>query len=111
MNILITGSNGFVGKNLVAELKNQGYEYLMLCNRNTTEEELLSYTQKADFVFHLAGVNRPKNNEEFMSGNQGFTEKLITLLSNRATKPPIMFASSTQAELSNPEGESSREAE
>lgn len=111
MNILITGSNGFVGKNLVAELKNQGYEHLMLCDRNTTEEELLSYTQKADFVFHLAGVNRPKKDAEFKSGNQGFTEKLIKLLSKRAIKPPIMFASSTQAELSNPYGESKRGAE
>lgn len=111
MNILITGSNGFVGKNLVAELKNQGYEQLMLCDRNTTEEELLSFTQEADFVFHLAGVNRPKEDAEFKSGNQGFTEKLVTLLSKRAVKPPIMFASSTQAELSNPYGESKREAE
>ncbi|WP_214825866.1 NAD-dependent epimerase/dehydratase family protein [Exiguobacterium algae] len=111
MNILITGSNGFVGKNLVAELKNQGYEHLMLCNRNTTEEELLSFTQKADFVFHLAGVNRPKEGAEFKSGNQGFTQKLVTLLSKRTIKPSIMFASSTQAELSNPYGESKREAE
>ncbi|WP_214821094.1 MULTISPECIES: NAD-dependent epimerase/dehydratase family protein [unclassified Exiguobacterium] len=111
MNILITGSNGFVGKNLVAELKNQGYEHLMLCDRNTSEEELMSYTQNADFVFHLAGVNRPKNNSEFVSGNQGFTEKLVALLSKGNTKPPIMFASSTQAELSNPYGESKREAE
>ncbi|WP_070328410.1 polysaccharide biosynthesis C-terminal domain-containing protein [Exiguobacterium aurantiacum] len=111
MKILITGANGFVGKNLVAELKNQGYSDLLLCDRGTTEFELAEFAKKADFVYHLAGVNRPKTEAEFEEGNKGFTEKLLELLSKNQTPPPVMFASSTQAELSNAYGMSKKEAE
>lgn len=111
MKILITGSNGFVGKNLVAELKNQGYNDLLLCDRNTTETELKQYALEADFVYHLAGVNRPKEDKEFEVGNKGFTEKLLTLLSQNPISPPVVFSSSTQAELSNAYGISKKEAE
>lgn len=111
MNILITGSNGFVGKNLVAELRNRGYENLMLCDRNTKQYELETYALQADFVFHLAGVNRPEDDSEFKLGNQEFTEKLVELLSKNPITPPVMFASSIQAELSNPYGKSKRRAE
>ena len=90
MNILVTGSNGFVGKNLVENLNNIKYGK----NRNSglvideifcfdvdTEISLLDeYTQKADFVFNFAGVNRPKNNEEFKKGNSDFTETLLNSL-------------------------------
>lgn len=111
MKILITGANGFVGKNLVAELKNQGYNDLLLCTRNTTETELRQYASEAEFVYHLAGINRPKEDKEFEVGNKGFTEKLLTLLSRNPTPPPVVFSSSTQAELSNSYGISKREAE
>ncbi|WP_214802050.1 NAD-dependent epimerase/dehydratase family protein [Exiguobacterium sp. s194] len=111
MKILITGANGFVGKNLVAELKNQGYNDLLLCDRNTTEAELKQYALEADFVYHLAGVNRPKEDKEFEVGNKGFTEKLLNLLSQKSTPPALVFSSSTQAELSNAYGVSKKEAE
>lgn len=111
MKILITGANGFVGKNLVAELKNQGYNDLLLCDRNTTETELKQYTLEANFVYHLAGVNRPKEEKEFEVGNKGFTDELLTLLSKNPTPPPVVFSSSTQAELSNSYGISKKEAE
>ena len=75
MKILITGSNGFIGKNLVSELKNRGYNELYECDIATTEQELNEYAKNCEFVFHLAGVNRPLNNEEYMSGNFGFTSK------------------------------------
>lgn len=111
MKILITGAKGFVGKNLVAELKNQGYNDLLLCDRNTTEAELEQFALETDFVYHLAGVNRPKKITDFESGNKGFTEKLIKLLSENKTSPPMVFASSTQAELLNAYGTSKKEAE
>ncbi|TCI57451.1 SDR family oxidoreductase [Exiguobacterium sp. SH1S21] len=111
MKILITGANGFVGKNLVAELKNQGYNDLLLCDRDTTETELKQFALEADFVYHLAGVNRPKEETEFEIGNKGFTEELLTLLSQNPTPPPVVFSSSAQAELSNPYGISKKEAE
>lgn len=111
MKILITGANGFVGKNLVAELKNQGYNDLLLCDRNTTDAELKGYTLEAEFVYHLAGVNRPKEEKEFEVGNKGFTDQLLTLLSQNPTPPPVVFSSSTQAELSNSYGISKKEAE
>lgn len=111
MKILITGAKGFVGKNLVAELNNQGHTDLLLCDRNTTELELAEFAKKAEFVYHLAGVNRPQTEAEFAEGNKGFTEKLIELLSENQTPPPVLFASSTQAELSNAYGISKKEAE
>lgn len=111
MKILITGANGFVGKNLVAELRNQGFNDLFLCTRNTTETELKQYASEAEFVYHLAGINRPKEETEFEVGNKGFTEKLLCLLSQNSTPPPVVFSSSIQAELSNPYGISKKEAE
>lgn len=111
MNILITGSNGFVGKNLVAELKNQGYTSLMLCNRDTPTEELKEFARRADFIYHLAGVNRPQDVSEFETGNTKFTEELIDMLMGRENPPPIMFSSSIQAELTNPYGKSKKQAE
>ena len=73
MNILVTGSNGFIGKNLVAELKNEGFTDILSFDRDTPVHLLDEYCEKADFVFHLAGVNRPKDDAEFMTGNFGFT--------------------------------------
>ncbi len=111
MKILITGANGFVGKNLVVELQNQGYTDLFLCNRSTTLIELQKYTQEAEFVYHLAGVNRPKNEKEFESGNVEFTEKLLEFLASNPKPPKLMFSSSTQANLPNSYGRSKKNAE
>jgi UDP-2-acetamido-2,6-beta-L-arabino-hexul-4-ose reductase len=80
MNILVTGANGFIGKNLVAELKNRGYNNIFEFTRESNPVLLDKYTKECDFVFHLAGVNRPKEEEEFFEGNFGFTSHLLDLL-------------------------------
>ena len=109
MNILVTGSNGFVGKNLCCALKNirdgkdktrdikidQIYEY----DIDTAQELLSEFCKRADFVFNLAGVNRPKNEEEFMQGNFGFASTLLDTLKEHKNTCPIMVSSSIQATL------------
>ncbi|MBN7774069.1 NAD-dependent epimerase/dehydratase family protein [Clostridium aminobutyricum] len=111
MKILITGANGFIGKNLIVELKNKGYQDLYLCARNTTAAELEQYTSDCDFVFHLAGINRPLTEEEFHTGNVQFTETLLQLLKKQNNKAPIIFASSKQAMQENAYGKSKLSAE
>ena len=113
MNILITGAGGFVGKNLVCALENirDGKDRthpeleignIFRCTRQTTEAELKEYCADADFVFHLAGVNRPKEQSEFMEGNRDFTGTLLGLLELAENRCPVMLSSSTQAALDNP---------
>ena len=117
MNILITGAKGFVGKNLVATLNNiregKDTSYSLHKDLNIleydldTDPTLLSeYCAKADFVFHLAGVNRPKEEAEFMQGNFGFTSQLLEALKNAGSTCPIMLSSSIQAQFDNPYGKS-----
>ena len=108
MNILITGAKGMVGTALTNNLKNikdgknktrpnllieEIYEY----DLDSTLEQLEEYCQKADFIFHLAGVNRPENNEDFMKGNFGFSSTLLNTLKKYNNKAPIMLSSSIQA--------------
>ena len=110
MNILVTGAKGFVGKNLCASLKNirdskdrtrpalsigEIFEY----DVDTNPELLAEYCAKADFVFNLAGVNRPQNPEDFMQGNFGFASKLLDTLKKHRNACPVMLASSIQATL------------
>ena len=117
MNILVTGAKGMVGTSLVNNLKNirdnknrtrpaihidEIYEY----DIQSTEEELNIYCQKADFIFHLAGVNRPENPEDFMKGNFGFTSQLLETLKKYENKATIMLSSSIQATLSGRFGDS-----
>lgn len=109
--ILITGANGFVGKNLTQHLLRSGYENLLLFDKDTDAALLAPYTQKAAFVFHLAGVNRPQNPQEFYDGNRDFTQHLLYLLQQNGNKAPILFTSSIQAQLENDYGKSKREAE
>jgi len=111
LKILVTGSNGFVGKNLVAELNNFGYSNLYLYNKNNTEAELEEFTKQCDFVFHLAGVNRPENKSEYMEGNYGLTSKLLTLLKKHDNKAPVLITSSIQATVENPYGKSKKACE
>lgn len=111
MNILVTGAKGFIGKNLIAELKNQKYEKIYLYDIDSTESELDLYCQSADFIFHLAGVNRPKDEIEFELGNFGFTSILLDKLKKYNNKAPIMISSSIQADLDNPYGKSKKAGE
>ena len=109
--ILVTGANGFIGKNLIAELKNRGYDTVFACDLDTTDEERKAYAAQCTFVFHLAGVNRPKVESEFVTGNTDFTRTILTDLKEAGNPVPVLLSSSTQAELDNPYGESKREAE
>lgn len=111
MNILVTGSNGFIGKNLIAELNNRGYTSVFEFDKDTEPSLLDNYCKKADFVFHLAGVNRPKEQSEFMKGNFGFTSELLNMLKKHTNTSPVMISSSIQAELENPYGESKKAGE
>ncbi len=108
MKILVTGAKGFVGKNLCESLKNiQGgkdrtrpnliIEEIYQYDIDTSERLLDEYCEKADFVFNLAGVNRPQNPEEFMLGNFGFASKLLDTLKKHKNTCPVMIASSIQA--------------
>lgn len=110
MKILITGAKGFVGKNLVENLKNirDGKDRvhklpsdleILEYDIDNTETELEEFCKKADFVFNLAGVNRPKDSSEFMKGNFGFGEKLLNLLKKYKNNCPVMLSSSVQAIL------------
>ena len=110
MNILITGSGGFVGKNLTEALKNirggkdRTHPALEIgeifeCTRATSGAELEAYCKSADFVFNLAGVNRPQNTSEFYEGNRDFGEKLLSALRKAGNRCPVMLSSSIQASL------------
>ncbi len=121
MNILITGANGFVGRNLVTSLENiqEGkdrtrniqIDNIFEFDLDTPKEVLDEYCKLADFVFHLAGVNRPKDEKEFMNGNFGFTSKLLDCLKKHNNRAPIMISSSIQASLDNPYGKSKKAGE
>ena len=122
MKILITGAKGFVGKNLIATLncikdgkdKRFGidtditiFEY----DIDTPDEMLNNFTEECDFVFHLAGVNRPKDEKDFMEGNFGFTSVLLEKLKKNNNKAPILITSSIQAAFDNPYGKSKKAGE
>lgn len=126
MNILVTGANGFVGKNLVTNLcnikdnknrtrPNIKIDEIFYYDKDSTKEQLEFYCQKADFVFHLAGINRPKDNKEFQEGNVDFTTLLLNTLKKYQNHAPIMLSSSIQATLigryNSEYGQSKKEAE
>lgn len=122
MNILVTGAKGFIGKNLIATLHNIAagkdrsfgldtdltvFEY----DIDTDPALLDAYCKNADFVFNLAGVNRPQDPKEFMEGNFGFASTLLDTLKKYGNNCPIMISSSIQAALNNPYGESKKAGE
>ena len=112
MKVLVTGAKGFVGRNLCEALKNirdgkdrrEKYKQLLPLtvyeyDRDGTQDELSFFCSAADFVFNLAGINRPKDPSEFMEGNRGFGEMLLDLLEHHDNKCPVMLSSSVQASL------------
>jgi UDP-2-acetamido-2,6-beta-L-arabino-hexul-4-ose reductase len=111
MKILVTGAKGFIGKNLISELKNRKYNHIFEYDKDTKPELFDEYCKEADFVFHLAGTNRPKEQSEFMEGNFGFTSDLLYSLKKHNNTCPVMISSSIQAELDNPYGESKKAGE
>lgn len=122
MKILVTGANGFVGKNLIETLKSirdgkdktTGLDTdieIFAYDIGTSQEEFQKYCAECDFVFNLVGVHRPKDDCEFMKGNFGFLSELLETLQKYNNNCPVMFSSSIQAEFKNPYGESKRAAE
>lgn len=111
MKILVTGAKGFIGKNLISELKNRGYNHILEYDKGASPIVLDTYCKEADFVFHLAGVNRPKEQSEFMKGNYECITILLEALKKHGNKSPVMLASSIQAQLGNPYGESKKAGE
>ena len=99
--ILITGSGGFVGRNLCETLKTAGCTELLCFEKGDTPETLAEYCRRAAFVVHLAGINRPKDPSEFYTGNAGLTETLLADLEAAGNKAPVLVTSSTQAALDN----------
>ena len=127
MNVLITGANGFVGKNLTQRLSAikdhrdrtrpaLQIEEILLCMRDTSAETLADYCKKANFVVHLAGVNRPQDPGEFVAGNTDFTRTLLEMLRESGNRCPVLLSSSIQASLAgryagSPYGQSKKAAE
>ena len=111
MKVLVTGADGFIGKNLrVALAEREDFEVLPI-TRASSDAELAEATAVADAVIHLAGINRPQDSAEFAAGNADFTARLCTLLLASGRAAPVAFASSIQAERDNPYGTSKRAAE
>lgn len=108
--VLVTGAEGFIGKNLTVELQNKEIEVLKFTKQDSIEQ-LKDFIKKADFVIHLAGINRPKEITEFNKGNVSFTKTLLNIIKEENRKVPVLLSSSIQAELDNPYGISKREAE
>lgn len=109
--ILLTGADGFIGRNLRTHLERRDNIRLICIDVGNSKDEFITAANKADFVIHLAGINRPKDISEFEIGNKGFTEELVELLSSRNEKIPILISSSIQAALDNPYGKSKLGAE
>ena len=110
-NVLITGSRGFIGSNLIAHLQRREDVRIFGYDIDNSPEQLHAWLDEADFVIHLAGVNRPQNEEAFFTGNAGLTSTICQRLARRPDPPPILLSSSIQAELDNPYGRSKRLAE
>ncbi len=111
MRVLVTGANGFIGKNLCSELMNHpDIEILKFCS-DTPNEDLKELTKNIDFIYHLAGINRPKDPSDFKKGNANLTLQLLDYLRLNETNCPVLFTSSVQADRDNPYGNSKRDAE
>ena len=111
MHIVITGADGFIGKNLRHHLGELGHINITSITRSSTPGQLADALQSADFVYHLAGVNRPADPAEFISGNVDFTLQLCDALTRCGRQVPVVYTSSTQTALDNAYGRSKSAAE
>lgn len=111
MKVLVTGANGFIGKNLIVHLSDMENVEILEMDKETKLSDIEEKIENTDYVFHLAGVNRPNDATEFYEGNTDFTQQLVNLLISKNIKVPIIFASSIQAELDNDYGKSKKQAE
>ncbi|MDF2800628.1 MAG: capsular polysaccharide biosynthesis protein Cap8F [Anaerocolumna sp.] len=112
MKILVTGSNGFIGSNLITRLKSMGQDYIIYAyDMNTSLEELREYTKDCDFVFHFTGVHRTNRIEDFMEVNYLFFKELLTMLQEHGNTCPILYTSSIQATQDTEYAKSKRLAE
>ena len=110
MKVLVTGSNGFIGKHMCLHLRRQGFEVLDF-DIDKTDEDLKQYISEADFIVHLAGINRPLTIDEFYNGNTNFTKKVVDLVKEENRNIPIIMSSSIQAALDNDYGKSKKMGE
>ncbi len=111
MKVLITGANGFVGQNFIAHLSERSDVEVLRFTRGDSLQSLQDTVSQADWIFHLAGVNRPQDPEEFKAGNTDLTRALCDTLRLTGRRVPIVYTSSIQAEQDNPYGRSKRAAE
>lgn len=111
MQLVVTGADGFIAKNLRLRLLEAGYSNVFAVTRSTSDRELVEALAGADFVYHLAGVNRPTEVAEFAQGNAVFSERIAGALAAAGRRTPVAFTSSIQAVLDNPYGQSKLAAE
>ena len=111
MNILVTGANGFIGRNLCVHLKEAGFCNIETITRDDNDERIDKKVKSADFIYHLAGINRPENDDEFKTGNTDLTQKVVDILIENERSTPVLLTSSIHAELNNPYGVSKAGAE
>lgn len=111
MKILITGAEGFIGRNLIVALHSRGYHDLLMFDADSPAHMLERYCSECEFVFHLSGKLHNRQQDEYMQGDFGFTDALLRLLNKHKNRCPVMFASSTQAALPNLYGRSKKAGE
>lgn len=111
MKVLVTGAKGFIGKNLVERLSRIDGIVIHQFDKENTMDEVEGYIRNIDFIFHLAGINRPENPEEFYKGNRDTIKELIDVIEKKGLKIPILVTSSIQAEKDNDYGKSKLEGE
>ena len=111
MKVLVTGARGFIGKNLICKLEElKSYEVISI-DVDNSKEDLKNAVKNADFIFHLAGVNRPKKDEDFKKGNVELTEEIVNILKENNKNTPVLITSSIQVDLDNLYGVSKKLAE
>lgn len=111
MKVLVTGANGFIGRNLISELNTREEITVLAFDIDTPSQLLEEYCRECDYVYNLAGINRPEYVEEFMEGNFGFASTLVETLKKYGNKCPVMNSSSIQAAMDNPYGKSKKAGE